>query len=168
MSALSLGDTLLRWYTKPKYVLAHSQEQFFQQEITRLEQERAPGFGLSTHFQSSRENMFFYDILNPPYGCTFADLMVKYPDLLPHAIKRSRESLKAATREWKSLSNFITNIGIEIPGSSLEFEIKEALGVYGKTSVERLLRKLKRRIQRQLNRLSYRLWKQPPSSHCVW
>ena len=167
LSALSLGDTLLRWQTNPKYVLIPSQQHFFQQEINRLEQDRFPGFGLSAHLQSSRENKFFYDVLSPLYGCTFSDLMGKYPDLFPNAIKRSKESLKAAAAEWETLTNLFTNIGTAIPRSSLEFEIREALGLYGKTAVERLLRTLKRRIQRKLKGLLYHLRKQPPSSNCV-
>ena len=123
-----------------------------------------PGFGLSAHLQSSRENNFFYDILSPMYGCTLADFMEKYPDLFQNAIKRSRKSLEAAGAE---ITNLFTTFGIAIPRPSLEFEIREALGLYGKTAVERLLRKLKRRIQRKLNGLLYHLRKQAPSGNCV-
>lgn len=169
LSALSLGDTLLRWYKDPKPVLAPLQDEQFRDEIARLEQDRLPGFSvLSSHLRSSRENIFLYDILRPRAGCTFADIMYKYPDLLPKALSRSPQALKAAAAEWEFFSNLFAEAGLSIPPAPFYLEIQEGLGLVGRIALERLLRQLKRRIQRELNGLWHRLFKRIPSHKCIW
>jgi len=145
LSALSIGDILFRWALVPAF-LADSQEQRFREEITRLEKERlqrAPW--LSHHFWNSRENLFLFDVLRPRIGSTFADLEIKYPDLLPLALKRSPGTWKAAAAEWEYFVNLIGEAGASYLRAPFYVEIQEGLGLYGKNALERFVRMIKRR-----------------------
>jgi hypothetical protein len=169
LSALSLGDTLLRWApSKRKPFLQPAQDQQFRQEIARLEQDRLPGSSrLSSLFKTSRENMFLYDILQPRVGCTFADLWFKYPDFLGQVLSRSPEALSAAAAEWEYYTSLFAKAGISAENTPFYHEIGENLGIIGRTVLSRSLRQLKREIQRKLKGFWHRLFWHKSSDKCV-
>jgi hypothetical protein len=163
LSAVSIGDTLFRWALAPVF-LADSQEQQFREEITRLEKDRLHGVPWFSHdLRNSRENLFLFDVLRPRIGSTFADLEIKYPDLLPLALKRSPGTWKAAAAEWELFVNLIGEAGAPYLRAPFYVEIQEGLGVYGNNALERFVRMIKRRGYRKWKQLLHRFKKAPHS-----
>ena len=139
---------------------------YFKQSSVELRKERPPPFEFSRIFLHSMENQFLTDILRPRLNCTFGDLKWKYPDLFREALQRSPEALKIAASEWESFTNkfFRTQ---PVPTWPQYVEIQEGLGLYGKSPVERRLRKLKRNIQKRLNMLLDQIiWKKQTNKNC--
>jgi len=149
-SAISIADSFWRdWEIK----LNSTQTQLFQSELSRIEQEKLSSTAWSRMFLQSRENRFLHEILRPRDGDTFAHWRRRYPDLLEEALHRSPESLKLAASEWKSFTDqfFRDRPVLDNP----QFvEIQEGLGIYGRSPLERNLRRLKRIAQKKLNVLS--------------
>lgn len=94
------------------------------------------------------------DIVRFGYG--FKKLQKNHPRLLTEALRRSPENLARAASEWKAFTDEIyINRDIAVPDYPMYVEIKEALGLYGRSKFERVFRRLKRRAQRRLNGVFY-------------
>jgi hypothetical protein len=71
-----------------------------------------------------------------------------YPELLKNALEYSPKSLAKAGAEWETFTHrFFINRGRPVPDWPLYVQIQEGLGIYGKTSVHRLVRSMKNRAQ---------------------
>jgi len=92
------------------------------------------------------ENKFLFDILRPRKGIGIADLQWKYPELMAEAIHRSPETLEGAVSEWKVFTELFRDRGLPVPYCSQYIEI-QGLGIYGRSSLERVLRRFKRTIK---------------------
>jgi hypothetical protein len=110
-------------------------------------------------FLQSEENRFLFKILRPrKIGYHLRDLRSEFPKIFDEAVHRSQETLEMAESEWELFADeFYRNRGLLVPDWPNYVEIQEGLGIYGRSPFERKLRKLKRRIQRQLNLLLYRI-----------
>jgi len=82
--------------------------------------------------------------LRPRIGFSFADLEIKYPDLLPLALKRSSGTWKAALAEWEYFVNLIGEAGAPYLQTPFYVAIQERLRLYGENAVERFVRMIKR------------------------
>ena len=154
LSAISIAESLFS--ASPRIKLNGTQAEVFQHEFTRIEQERSSSTRLSQMMLNSRENMFLFDVLA---GDRFPMLQGNYPELMAEALRRSPKNLESAASEWRAFSNeFFINKGLPVPNSPQYVEIQEALGIYGKTGLERSIRKLKRTALWLLNRVSYNFW----------
>jgi hypothetical protein len=101
-------------------------------------------------FLKSRENSFLYDILN--WGFNLPYLQQKYPELLAEALRRTPETLSLAAYEWKIFADVYFRQGNRtVPDLPIYVEIQEALGIYGRSRLERAFRQIKRRAQKHLN-----------------
>jgi hypothetical protein len=81
----------------------------------------------------------------------------RHPRILKEALHRSTETLAMATAEWKTFSDEVYgNRGLAVPDLPEYVEIQETLGLYGRTQLERTLRKMRRKLQRRWNLLFHR------------
>ena len=138
-------------------MLNSTQAQLFQDELTRIEQEKSSSSEWSQMFLHSRENMFLHDILK---GEGFPVFQQKYPELLMEALHRSAETLTLAASEWKAfVEDFFRDKGRAVPDSPLYVEIQEGIGIYGGSSFERFVRRLKGTAQKRGNVFLDKLWR---------
>jgi len=157
LSAVSMEGSL--WRPPPRMTLDRNQVELFHQDLGRIEQERSSSTEWSRMFLHSTENQFLIDILRPQMEYTFAGLGWKYPEIFAEALERSPEALESAAAEWKSFTDLFTSQGLRVPEFPQYIEIKEALGIYGRSSLERAFRKLKRAAQKRLNVFRYQIWR---------
>ena len=95
--------------------------------------------------------------------CTFAELAIKYLDLVPLSLKRSPGTWKAAAVEWECFVNHMGEAGAPYLQSPFYVEIQEGLGVYGKNALEQFVRMIKRRGYRKWKNLLHRFRSTPLS-----
>jgi hypothetical protein len=131
-------------------VLNKENVQFFQTELSRIEQQTASSSNISHMLLHSKEHMFLQEILLHPQDFQF--LKLRHPELLSEALDRSSENMAMAASLWVEFSNmFYTSQGHAVPDLPLYVEIKEGLGIYGRGPIERFLRKTKRKLTKGLN-----------------
>lgn len=129
----------------------------FRQELSRIEREKSLSMQWSQMFLHSKENRFLFDILR--LGHNLSTLRKDYPDLLAEALYRSSKTLILAKSEWTTFVNeFYINSYLQVPEYSQYVEIQEALGLYGRSQFERILRKLKRNVLKRWNMLVDNIW----------
>jgi hypothetical protein len=129
----------------------------FRQELNRMEWERSSSTQWSQMFQHSKENTFLFHILRLAHG--LPALQEDYPEFLAEALRRSPETLALAESEWKAFSyEFYTDVGLPMPDNPQYVEIQEALGLYGRSQLERTLRRLKRNGIKWWNVFADKLW----------
>jgi hypothetical protein len=103
LSAISIND--LMWVDDmqnsdiiSEIKLDSKRVQFFQSELSRLEQESFASTKWSQMFLHSKENRFLFFLLRPRKG---AYLRREYPEILSEALYRSHETLGLAVRgQW--------------------------------------------------------------------
>src|SRR5271155_5569295 len=86
----------------------------------------------------------------------------EYAELVDEALERSPENLASAARQWKSFADHWNGRGDPIPDHPSFVEIQEGLGLYGRTPLERSLRRIKRTAQKPLNVFIWRLYEWIP------
>jgi hypothetical protein len=154
LSGVSLGDSMSR--SKPNYSLNKDNDQYFQTELTRIEQERSSSSEFSHMLLHSREHMFLREILF--HGAKLDFLSLKYPELLSEALERSSENLALAASLWTEFSHtFFTSRDCGVPDLPLYVEIQEGLGIYGRGWIERFMRRIKGQLTRSLHALFYKI-----------
>ena len=148
LSAISLAESF--WRSDPRYSLNKENVQFFQTELIRLEQQTSSSSNLSHMLLHSREHMFLREIL---LHCKdFPFLKLRHPELLSEALERSSKNMAIAASLWAEFSNtFYTSRGRPVPDLPLYVEIQEGLGIYGRGSLERFVRKIKMKLTKSLN-----------------
>lgn len=152
LSAISIGESMIG--ERPTIRLDSKQDRLFQEELYNIEQERRSSNELSQMFLHSVENKLLFEILRPREGSDFVLLRKKYPQLFAEALRRSSQALAFAASEWNAFADeTFRNQGLPVPDWPQYVEIQEGLGLYGRSSMERLLRKFKRLIQRRLDLL---------------
>jgi hypothetical protein len=125
-------------------------DDLFQRELRRIEQEKSSSTEWSQMFLHSRENLFLFEILLT--NRSFLELREIYPDLLAQALCRSSENLALVASEWRAFaSRFYLDRNHTIPDYPDFVEIQESLGIYGRSRLERWVRKLRRNGLRQWN-----------------
>ena len=108
-------------------------------------------------FLHSKENRFLFDILRLGHG--FPRLRKDYPELLAEILYRSSETLPLAESEWTTFADeFYITLGLEVPEYPQYLEIQEALGLYGRSQFERILRRLKRNGLKRWNVFVDKIW----------
>ena len=138
--------------------LDSKQAQFFQSELSRLEQESFSSTEWSQMFLHSKENQFLFFILRPRKGMTFAYLRQEYPEILSEALHRSPETLGLAASEWKAFTNnYFVSRGRPVPDWPQYVEIEEALALHELSLFETVLRRFKRTAQKWL-KICGRVW----------
>ena len=127
-------------------------DEFFKQELSRIEQERSSSTEWSQMFVHSKENLLLFDILR--LGNGFRELRKNHADLLVEVLHRSTEKLALAATEWKAFTHeFYIDQGLPVPDYPQFVEIQEALGLYGQSQFERTFRRLKRTFLKRWNML---------------
>jgi len=115
-------------------------------------------------FLHSKENRFLLDILRLGHG--LSTLRKDYPDLLAETLSRSSETLALAKSEWTAFVNeFYIGSGLQVPEYPQYVEIQEALGLYGRSQFERILRRLKRNGLKRWNVFVDKIW---PKVWRIW
>ena len=148
LSAISIRESL---WNGQEIKLDNEQAQLFQHELGRIEQ-NSSSHEWSQMFLHSKENKFLSDILRPREALSFAALRLLYRELLAEALHRTPETLELAASEWKAFTDeTFRNRGRPVPDWPQYVEIQEALGLRGRSSFERTLRKLKRTTQKRLD-----------------
>lgn len=102
LTAISIGDTL---WESPLIELDSKQVQLFQDELSRIEQEKWSSTEWSQMFLHSMENKFLFEILRPRKGSSFENWRLKYPEFLEEALHRSPKALEFAAYEWKAFAD---------------------------------------------------------------
>jgi hypothetical protein len=132
------------------YSLDDENVQFFNSELTRVELERSSSTNLSQMYLHSEENLFLSEILFRRVDFRF--LRWRHPLLLLEALRRSPETIAMAALLWAEFSNlFYIGRGRPVPDLPQYVEIQEGLGIYGRSPIERSLRKFKRRFAKHAN-----------------
>jgi hypothetical protein len=148
LSVISLAESF--WRSDPRYLLNKENIQFFQTELSRIEQQTPSSRNLSHMLLHSEEHMFLQEILLHLKDLQF--LKLRHPELLSTALERSSKNMAIAASLWAEFSNlFYTSQGLPVPDLPLYVEIKEGLGIYGHGFIERFLRKFKRKLTKSLN-----------------
>jgi len=130
--------------------LDNNLDDLFQQELRRIELEKSSSTEWSQMFLHSKENIFLFEILLTDHK--FLELREIYPDLLAQVLYRSSENLALAASEWRAFaSQLYLDRNCTIPDYPDFVEIQEALGIYGRSKVERWLWKLRRNVLRLWN-----------------
>jgi hypothetical protein len=154
LAARSIEETMFQW-SENWVKLSSEQAQLFQTELTRIEKTRSSSDQISQLFLDSEENCFLFDVLSLYMG--IEHLERRHPRILKEALHRSTETLAMATAEWKTFSDEVYgNRGLAVPDLPEYVEIQETLGLYGRTQLERTLRKMRRKLQRRWNLLFHR------------
>jgi hypothetical protein len=155
LSAISIADSF--WRSDPMRLLDNDNDQFFHSELTRIEQQMSSSTKLSQMFMHSRENLFLSEILFQSVDFRF--LRWRHPQLLSEALQRSPEAMAMAAVHWAEFSNlFYISQGHPIPDLPQYVEIQEALGIYGRSPIERAVRKFKRRLAKYANTFLHRIF----------
>jgi hypothetical protein len=155
LSAIGIAESFFR--SDPMYSLDIQNAHFFQTELTRIERQKSSSTKLSQMFLHSREHMFLYEILSQ--NVDFRFLRWRHSQLLVEALQRSSETIAMAASEWDEFCNFFyISRGYPVPDLLLYVEIQEALGIYGRWWIERVLRMFKRRLAKQMNVISDRIF----------
>lgn len=155
LSAIGIAESFFR--SDPMYSLDPKNAHFFLAELTRIEQQKSSLTKLSQMFLHSREHMFLYEILSQSVNFRF--LRWRHSQFLAEALQRSSKTIAMAASEWDEFSNFFyISRGYPIPDIPLYVEIQEALGIYGKWWIERAIRMFKRRLAKQINVISDRVF----------
>lgn len=151
LSAISIAESFFpEPFQKLGLKLDSELDDLFRQELSRIEWEKSSSTQWSRMFLHSRENTFLFDMLRLGHGLTI--LRKDYPDILADALYRSSETLALAESEWmKFADEFFTSRGFQVPEYPQYVEIQEALGLYGRSRFERILRKLKRNGSKRWN-----------------
>ena len=136
-------------------------EKFFYYTLQRIEREKASSSMISDTYKFSQENRFLWLIVGH-FAMNLKHLHREYPELVDEALERSPENLASAAREWKSFAYHWNNRGDPIPDHPSFVEIQEGLGLYGRTRLERSLRRIKRTAQKRLNVFIWRLYEWIP------
>jgi hypothetical protein len=93
-------------------------------------------------FLHSRENLFVFDVLR--IGYSFTKLKEIHPDLFSEALARKPTRIEQAAAEWKSFAEEkYSSKGLVIPDYPQFVQIQETLGLYGRSKLERALRRIK-------------------------
>lgn len=144
MSAISIAESFA---PEGSLKLDPELDELFKQELSRLEQQNSDSTTWSRLFEHSRENLFLFDILRAGYN--FTKLRDKYPDLLSEALFRNSERLSEAQVEWVEFTwkKYLSN-GLDVPAYPHFVQIEEALGLYGRSKLERALRRIRRIIRK--------------------
>jgi hypothetical protein len=83
------------------------------------------------------------------YGIPLETLCVWAPNTIKEALQRTPETLTRATGGWKDMTDrFFRNLSRPVPDWLGFAEIQEELGIYGKTTIHRAARRIKRRAQK--------------------
>ena len=137
LSAVSIAQSFFGWGEKLK--LDNDLDVFFQQELSRIEQEKSCSREWSQMFCQSEENHFIATILR--WGFELPKLEQLYPELLRKALYRSPERIARAASEWKIfIYEFYLNKGLPVPDFPVYMEIQEALRKYRESRFKRILR----------------------------
>ena len=147
LAAISLEETL---------ILDSTQIQFFRRELSRIEWEQSSSTEFSQMLQKSEENSFLYNIVLPHTISNVRDLWKLYPDLYKEAISPSDEGVELAAKEWSRFTEQVYHkYNLSIPTRPIYTEIQEHLGLYGRTQLERKLRRMKMITYRRWNGFWY-------------
>ena len=136
-------------------------EKLFYYTLQRIEREKASSTMISDMYKFSQENHFLWLIVGP-IVMDLRHLHREYPELVDEALERSPENLASAARERNSFAYPWNNRGDPIPDHPSFVEIQEGLGLYGRTPLERSLRRIKRTAQKRLNVFIWRLYEWIP------
>lgn len=136
-------------------------EKLFYYTLQGIEREKASSTTISDMYKFSQENRFLWLIVGP-IVMDLKCLHREYPELVDEALERSPENLASAAREWKSFAYYWNDRGDPIPDHPSFVEIQEGLGLYGRTPLERSLRRIKRTAQKRLNVFIWRLYEWIP------
>ena len=148
LSAISIAQSFFPEESAIK--LDGNLDEFFKQELSRIEQERSSSTEWSQMFVHSKENLLLFDILR--LGKGFRGLQKDHGDLLVEILHRSTQKLALAATEWKAFAHeFYIDQGLSVPDYPQFVEIQEALGLYGQSRLERTFRRLKRTLLKRWN-----------------
>jgi hypothetical protein len=153
-----------------KVTVSHSQS--FAAEFERMERQRPSSNNLSQLYDhNSRLSLFLDRIL--VRGHTLPQLELAFPELLRDGLQSSPDVLSHVSSEWQSFAEeFFISRGRPVPDWPQYVEIKEGLGIYGRTKYHRQGRKLKQAVQRRLKSVFHRLcelfpdWEYATKKHC--
>ena len=152
LSAISIEETITCEPHAAK--LNEMQVQMFLDELNRIEQNNRSTNELAQLFRQSTENKFLFDILRPRAEFTLDNLRRQYPRLMTDALHRSKQAIDLAASQWNIFTTeMYTDRGQPIPDWPQYIEIQEGLGLYGRSRLERVVRKFKRRTQKWLDML---------------
>ena len=99
------------------------------------------------------------------YGIPLETLEVWDPNTMKEALQRTPETLTRATGVWKDVTDrFFRNLSRPVPDWPGFVEIREELGIYGKTAIHRAARRIKRRAQKVGRRVIHELCVKFPES----
>jgi hypothetical protein len=147
LSGISIAETLIdrEW---SGLELDPEVDDLFKQELHRLELENSSSSNWSQMFLHSRQNLFVFDILR--IGYSFTKLKEIHPDIFSEALARTSIRIEQAAAEWKSFAQekYLSK-GLVIPDYPQFVQIQEALGLYGRSKLERALRRIKSSIRKQ-------------------
>jgi hypothetical protein len=146
LSQISIADSF--WRSDPIYSLNSKNVEFFQFELSRIEQQTSSSTNFSQMFLHSRENMFLCEILLQTVDFRF--LKRRHPQLLSEALEHSPENIATAASLWTEFAEFYSSLDESVPDLPLYVEIQESLGIYGRGPIERAVRKLVRRVRKRL------------------
>ena len=147
-SGISLEETL---FWNHEIQLDSSLITVFQNELTQLEIDNRNTTSWSNMLaENSRWNAFLYSIITR-YDITSQPFTDFYPELIRvvTSLRQTPEIISLAIEEWNYFINdrYLSK-GIEIPDWPRFIEIQEYLGTYGRSTLERKLRKVRRRVIR--------------------
>lgn len=141
LTAVSIAESFFPGALSLK--LDNNLNELFLEELRRLEWENSSSTEWSQMFLRSRENRFLFLIFRQ--GVNFLELQQYNPDLVAEALHRSSENLALAAVESGTFSaEFYLKRNRTIPDYPEYVEIQEALGIYGRSRLERWFRKVKR------------------------
>jgi hypothetical protein len=158
LSAVSLAESF--WRSDPRYSLNKENFEFFQTELSRIEQKTSSASNFSDMLLHSREHMFLREILVHYQGISF--LKQRYPEIVSEALERSPKNIAIAASLWAEFSNtFYISRGRPIPDIPLYVEIQEGLGMYERGSIQRFVRRIKEKLTKSLSVLLDKLLGRP-------
>jgi hypothetical protein len=163
LSAISIAESFVTFGSG--YKLDPEMDDLFRQELHRIEEENSGTTKWSQMFSYSRENVFLFDILR--LGFDFISLRKNHPDYLAEALRRNPDTLSRAATEWKIFTQEkYFDYNLSVPNYPLFIEIQEALGLSGKSKLERLFRRIRRNTQKRWAVLvdKFKTWNKKRSS----
>jgi hypothetical protein len=146
LSAISLEHKFFHGQEISRYkpFLNPKQSKIFREELHHIELNHSSTTKLSQLLLYSEENRFLDRILLRKSN-NLPRLQTYYPELLSEALDHSPKALARARVEWEAFTHrFFTNRARPIPDWPLYVQIQEGLGIYGTTSIHRLVRGIKR------------------------
>jgi hypothetical protein len=152
------------------------QEDFFHQELRRIEMERSPNSSaITSQWLNAERNVFTLMVIISWSGYLNDQFLeTKHKKFFDEALERSPENMKLARAEWEwFVETFYTQMGRPLPDWPIYIEIQEGLRI-DRNSYQRLARVLKAQVYWLLKKAfggmakRYPSWRWAREQHCYY